>query len=624
MGQSSLFGYTGKILRVDLSGGKASQDSISEDDLGNFVGGAALGIKYIYDNVPPEVVWSDPENHLFMGAGPLSGTRIGGSGTIAVVTKGALTNGMASSQANGYFGAYLRFAGYDALMVSGTADNWSYLHIHDGVAEIKDAAHLVGKTTTETENILKKELNKKKREASVLCIGPAGENLVKFAAIFVDGGHIASHNGVGAVMGTKKLKAIIIERGQKDTVPLKDKDEVSRMGKVILDHILAGKGSKMAYEEGTVGGVIFGTKMGNIPVKNYTTSVNRMSQEVLDTYTTQSIRERFKAKPSPCWACGAKHCHDMEIPDGKYAGRTFEEPEYECMAAFSTLVGIEDVTMTCTLASEVDRLGLDTNETGWVIAWLMECYEKKILTNEDLDGIEMEWGNGDAIMAMLNRIARREGFGEVMAEGIMRASRKIGGEAEDMAIYTMKGNTPRGHDHRAVWLEMFDTCVSNLGTLETHPLAPFKLLGLNEVNDMFDHMVVSTLEAKIKGAMVFEDSVITCRFNTATALDLLCDAVNAATGWNMNVEDAMTVGRRAVNLARVFNIRNGIGAELDRPSPRYGSTPKDGVAEGESIMPHWEEMLCNYYKLMGWDEETGKPLPETLKELGLGSIASQV
>jgi aldehyde:ferredoxin oxidoreductase len=443
--------------------------------------------------------------------------------------------------------------------------------------------------------------------------------------LFVDGGHIASHNGVGAVMGTKKLKAIVIDRHKKDTIPLKNGEEVSRMAKVILDHILAGKGSRMAYEQGTVGGVIFGTEMGNIPVKNYTTSINPMSQEVLDTYTTESIRERFKAKPSPCWACGAKHCHDMEIPEGnKYAGRTFEEPEYESMAAFSTLVGIDDVAMTCTLASEVDRLGLDTNETGWVIGWLMECYEKGIFTKETLNGIEMTWGNGEAIMAILNKIAKREGFGDVLADGIMRASRKIGGKAADMAIYTMKGNTPRGHDHRAVWLEMFDTCVSNLGTLETHQLAPYRLLGLDEVNDMFDHMVVSTLEAKIKGAMVFEDSLITCRFNTATALDLICNAVNAATGWSINVEDAMTVGRRAVNLARVFNLRNGIGAELDRPSSRYGSTPRDGVAEGRSIMTHWGEMLSNYYNLMGWDESTGKPLPETLKELGLDSVVSQM
>ncbi|MBN2062043.1 MAG: hypothetical protein JW882_16660 [Deltaproteobacteria bacterium] len=624
MEASNLYGYAGKILRVNLSTKEIVHETVDEDILKKYIGGATLGIKYIYDMVPPEVKWSDPGNCLFLGAGPLSGTSVGGSGAIAVVTKGAMTNGMASSQANGYFGAYLRFAGYDAILLSGSADTWSYLHIHDGVVEIKDAAQLVGKTTLETEKSLKKELGKKKRDASVLCIGPAGENLVRFSVVHVDNGHIASHNGVGAVMGSKKLKAIIIDRGSKDAIPLKDSGGVSRMAKVIRDNMLAGKGSRMAWDGGTVGGVVDMLGFGCLPVKNYTTSVLKMPPEVLETYTGQSIRERFRAKPSPCWACGANHCHDMEIPEGKYAGRIFEEPEYEGMAAFSTIVGIEDVTMTCVLASEVDFLGMDTNETGWIMGWLMECYEKGIFTKEHLDGIEMTWGNGEAIMTMINRIARREGFADMLAEGIMRASRKIGGEAPDMAVYTLKGNTPRGHDHRAVWLEMFDTCVSNLGTLETHQSAPKKLLGLPEANDMFDHMVVSTIEAKIKGAMIFEDSAVTCRFNTATALDLMCEAINAATGWSMNMEDAMNVGRRAVNIARVFNLRNGIRPEMDRPSTRYGSTPQDGVAEGKSIMARWDEMLRNYYNLMGWDEETGKPLPETLAGLGLDFLIPYV
>jgi aldehyde:ferredoxin oxidoreductase len=170
-----------------------------------------------------------------------------------------------------------------------------------------------------------------------------------------------------------------------------------------------------------------------------------------------------------------------------------------------------------------------------------------------------------------------------------------------------------------MWAELFDTCVSNTGTLEAHRGAPYKVLGLPETYDRFDPEAVSTVEAKIKGAMIFEDSTVTCRFLTITQIDLLCQAVNAATGWNMNVQDAMAVGRRAVNLARVFNLRHGIGAELDAPSIRYGSTPVDGVAAGRGIMPHWNKMLRNYYSLMGWDEK-GKPLPDTLRSLGLEDI----
>ena len=223
----------------------------------------------------------------------------------------------------------------------------------------------------------------------------------------------------------------------------------------------------------------------------------------------------------------------MEITEGKYAGLAFEEPEYEGMAAFSSLVGIDDVTTTVVLSAEVDRLGFDVNETGWVLAWLIECYEKGILTREDTDRLEMTWGNGEAIMAMLNRIAHRQGFGDILAEGVMRAAQHIGGEATDMAIHTMKGNTPRSHDHRMMWQEMFDTCVSNMGTLESHATAPYRVLGLPEVYDKFDPEVISTDVAKIKGSMIFEDSLVTCRFNTINAIDLLSRAVNAATGWDI-------------------------------------------------------------------------------------------
>ena len=228
----------------------------------------------------------------------------------------------------------------------------------------------------------------------------------------------------------------------------------------------------------------------------------------------------------------------------------------------------------------------------------------------------MTWGNGEAIIAMLKKIAARDGFGNVLAEGVMRAARKVGGKATACAIHTMKGNTPRSHDHRVMWMELFDTSVSNTGTLEAHQGAPMGLLGIQFPFDTFNPELVSTNIAKIKGAMIFEDSMVTCRFNTNTALDLLCKAVNAATGWNMDFHDAMTVGKRAANLARMFNLRCGISPELDRPSERYGSTLPDGMAAGKGILPHWDMMLKNYYKNMGWDE-SGRPTPETLKALGL-------
>jgi aldehyde:ferredoxin oxidoreductase len=596
------YGYAGKILRVDLTRGENTADTLSEAFLRKYIGGATLGIKYIFDEVPPGVEWSDPENRLFIGTGPLGGTSVGGSGTVSVATKGALTNGMASTQANGFFGAFLRFSGFDGIILQGAAPDWVYLYIHDDKLELRDATHLAGKNTLEVDSLIKEELKKKERETSVLCIGPAGENLVKFACICVDKGHMAGHNGVGAVMGSKKLKAIAVDRG-KSAIPLKDKAALSQQAKKILANTRSDKFLDMTLREGTVGGVVMSTKAGFIPVKNYTTTIHSIAPEKLEKYSTEYIRTTFKAKPTPCWACTATHCHMMEMPEGKYAGRVFEEPEYEGMAAFSSLIGVDDVHMTVVLASEVDRLGMDANETGYLIAWVMECYEKRVLTKEDTDGLEMTWGNGEATMALLNKIANRQGFGNALAEGVMRAAQHVGGEAPKMAVHTMKGNTVRGHDHRVQWLELFDTSVSNLGTLETHKGAPYKMLGLPETYDNLDPDIISTVEGKIKGAMLFEDSMATCRFQTSCSIDLLAEAVNIATGWDLDFDEAMSIGKRAVNLARVFNIRHGIGPELDAPSMRYGSTPLDGTGAGRGIMPHWDKMLANYYNLMGWDNK---------------------
>ena len=227
-------------------------------------------------------------------------------------------------------------------------------------------------------------------------------------------------------------------------------------------------------------------------------------------------------------------------------------------------------------------------------------------------------------MAMLNEIAYRQGFGDILAEGVMRAADHVGGEAKDFAIHTMKGNTPRSHDHRAMWIEMFDTIVSNTGTLET--MIPSKFADMPKDFIPFgpaNPEIISSLEAKAKGAMIFEDSLVTCRYQTACYMEYLCEAVNAATGWDMDVEECMDVGRRAVNLARIFNLRNGISPELDAPSKRYGSTPHDGISAGQGIMPHLSDMLNNYYRLMGWDDK-GRPLPETLRNLGLEAVIPQL
>ncbi|MFC1988603.1 aldehyde ferredoxin oxidoreductase family protein [Chloroflexota bacterium] len=618
---SKLYGYAGKLLRVDLTTEQITEEVIDEATARKYIGGTGIGIKYLYDEVPAGVEWSDEANRMIIASGPLGGTTIGGSGTLSVVTKGALTNGAVASQANGFFGAFLKFSGYDGIILQGKAKRWVYLYIHDGQAELRDASHLMGKDTYETGDLVKAELGQNDRGMSVASIGPAGENLVRFACVFVDKGHTASHNGTGAVMGSKMLKAIAVARG-KTRPELKDREGLSTLANQFHESILNDPRLLAAYKWGTLTGLTRSAKAGNgnLPVKNYTTSVYDIEPEKLEKFSAEYIRGHFEPIPAPCWACRMHHCHILTITEGPYTGLVLEEPEYEQFASWGPAIGQNDVTAAMMLSREVDCLGMDTNESGWLIGFVMECYEKGILSREDCGGLEMTWGNADATRDMLRMIATRQGLGDILAEGVMRAAQRIGGEAPNFAIHTMKGNTPRGHDHRNNWPMLFDTCLSEMSTDEGHSMGnPADLnisLGPTSRPDTSLENALAH-NAECKGAHQFEDSLGTCRFTTRTNLKLLAQALSAVTGWDFSTEETMDVGRRVVNLLRLFNIRHGHTAEMDAPSPRYGSTPVDGPGQGKSILPHWDELRSKYYEQMGWDKDTGKPLSDTLRNLGL-------
>jgi aldehyde:ferredoxin oxidoreductase len=603
--------YLGVILRADLSKGKTERFVINEEILRNFIGGTGLGAKFLYDEVPSGTDWSDPENRLIFAAGPLNATPVGGSGSISVVTKGPLTNGAGCSQANGYFGAYLRLCGLNAIIVQGVAESLKYLYVNSETSELRDAEWLRGMDTYKTADLVKHEHGCKEREMAVASIGPAGENLVKFAGVFVDHGHSASHNGPGAVMGSKKLKAIGIARGKRQ-VPIHDPERVRAVAKTLVENVRTQ--SKDTYEYGTLNGLHNNGRRNMIPVKNYTTATWTIDKEKLDKFSGPYIREKFPARRNSCWACQIHHCDIMKITEGPYAGEELEEPEYEQFAAWSSAIGQEDVTSAMMLSKEIDRLGMESNEGGWVVGFAMECYEKGILTKETANGLDLSWGNAESARLLLNLIANRQGVGDILAEGVMRGARKLGDEAVNMAIHTMKGNTPRGHDHRNRTTEQWDTSISNTSTLETWG-GPIALGSFPNWEDI----VAANIHDK--GAMMFEDSLVTCRFNTRMNMDLLSQALSAVTGWGVSVDEAFQMGRRVVHLLRAFNVRQGVvGRELDRPSARYGSKPDSGEGQGKNLEDVWENMLDKYYAGMGWDSD-GKPLPETLERFGLDYVA---
>ncbi|MDP6783327.1 MAG: aldehyde ferredoxin oxidoreductase C-terminal domain-containing protein, partial [Dehalococcoidia bacterium] len=615
-------------LRVDLSRGEVKTVKVDSDTVRQCIGGACLGAKLLYDEVPPGVEWDDPRNCLIIASGPLGGTPVPGSGTFTVLAKGAMTGGAGLTQANGYFGAYLRHSGFDAVMVVGSAPSLTYLYIHDGTAEIRDAAELKGKDTWETSDMARQEVGGD-RDASVVSIGPAGENLVRFAGVFCDKGHAAAHNGVGAVMGSKNLKAMVAVAGRTG-IPIKDGRRLVEMVAELSSNIRGGTadlvgatGAISIYNWGTLNGIQRGVEGGaTLPVRNYTTNIYDIEQEELQKYSGSYIRSEFQAKRAPCFGCLMHHVHALTVPDGPHKGKVVDEPEYEGLAAWGPVTGQTDVTWSVVLNDLADRLGVDTNEGGWVVGLAMECFEKGIITTKDTDGLELTWGNGEVTYELLHRIARREGIGNILAEGAMRAAGEFGGKAPDFAVHSLKGSSPRGHDHRAVWSELFDTSVSNTGTLESGGIAQVmsvsKSLGLPKF-DRFDPEGTATLNALMKGAMLFEDSLGICRFITSSDIKLLTEILEAATGWQLSTDDAMTIGRRAANRLRVFNLRHGIPPGMDRPSSRYGSAPVDGPVKGKSAMPEWDNMLRAYYEKMGWDEN-GIPLPDTLRDLGLADL----
>ena len=618
MSSTTVGGYAGRILRVDLSTGRMSEETPDEATLQRWLGGTGLGMKYLYEEVRPGVEWDSPENRLLFCSGPLAGTVVRGGGTFSVVTKGPMTNGATSSQANGYLGAFMKQSGFDGVILQGRSESWVYLHLHDGKAELKDASFLLGLDTWETQEALEKHLGKRPQAMTVYSIGPAGEHLVRWAAIVGDRGHVAGHNGPGAVMGSKRVKAIVAERG--GPIAVADPQRLKQAAEECIEAVKNDPWGTINFHWGSSMFFTGFEKQGLLPVKNYTTTIFPDTEPFMG----EVYRKKYEIKRTPCWACPSTHLYEMTIKEGEFAGFIGDEPEYEQWAACGPVIGNSDVDAAMYLSNLVDRLGLENNEAGWLVGWVMECYEKGILTKEDTGGLEMIWGNVDATIELLRRIAHREGIGALLAEGVKGASERLGRGSEKLGIYTLKGNTPRGHDHRVRWVEMLDTSLSDTGTIETGPPTRLDEQGINPKFDPFDWQEVARVAAEHNGRMQFEDCLGVCRFTVRTLLKYAVEELNATTGWNFTVESAYEQGRRVSHLMRLFNLEHGHTLDQEYPSPRYGSVPTDGPGAGKGAMRHWEEMRKRYYEIMGWDLATGKPLPEALRRVGLEELIPRV
>ena len=613
-----LGGYMGKVLRVDLAKERITEEKLDEATLRRFIGGSGLGVKIMYDEVPPDVGWSDPRNRIIWTAGVLCGTKAPASATYAVATKGPLSNRFGVSHANGYFGPRLKFAGYDAVIFQGAAKRWVYLYIHDGIAELRGAAHLLGRDTWETEEMLKKEIGKP--QVGVSCIGPAGENLVKYACICSDRGHIASSNGCGAVMGSKKLKAIAVHG--KAAVPVHDKSRFTALVKdwheqnktTLWGMMIPAMGSNAQYSATHA--------LGFLAIKNLTAHTFPEHPK----FNGDNLRVYYPEKKfQPCYACRFTHCREIELKSGPHKGEIVEEAEWEAAEAFSSMIGNTDLD-TCEWLNNVnDRLGMDAKEQAFTIGLAIECYEKGLITKKDTDGVELTWGNVQAVETMLHKIARRNGFGDVLAEGVMRAAQRIGGDAPKFAVHTGKGHAPHVQDGRGMWTIVFGMAMSDLGAGaagdmgDLGDLAPPLGAAFMDPATSFSAEAVPKFTSQMALRGNFIDCLGICMYVSGVQLKTVAETLSAVTGWDFTWREAVDVGERVMNLMRAYNIRHGQTREHDSIPPRLAEAPTGGPAQGISVAPAWDQMLDHYYELMGWDK-AGRPLPETLKRLGLESV----
>lgn len=617
-------GYTGVLLRVDLTKGTLTRETVSPAVQRSYMGGTGLGAYILYNEVPAGVDPLSPGNRLVFSTGPFTGSGVPGSGNYSVVTRSPLSGFAVSAQSNGHFGAVLKRAGFDAVIFQGASPSPVYLHVKNGEAYLEDAGEVWSKDTFETEDLLaEKHRRKGSQRPRVACIGPAGENMVLFAAVENDMGHIAASGGVGAVMGSKKLKAVVVEGNGRVPVNPGSRD---RFKSAIRQWVREAKDSGMGLTIDKLGSAGLFTpyyKNGWVPVKNLTET----SFAEYEKFDGLYIRQTFPGKRNSCYACPMDHCRRMSVTGGRYAGLVTEEPEYEDLAGWGPNVGNSDPAAAFYLTDLTDRLGLDLKEAAFLVSLLMECCEKGLLTAGDLDGLELCWGNVDAVAVLLKKIARKEGVGEKLACGVFRAARWIGKEALLYAVYVKRGYAPHIHDLRTRWGTIFGQAISQMGSIQGIDLTSrgSSDIGVDQPVG-FSENGVSMAEARSGCKRQFEDSLGVCLFvcRGSGGLDTQIRALNALTGWDMSLEEGLEVGERIINLLRLFNIRFGHCVEDDSISPRLLEPPKEGPGAGKSLAPYFSRMRRVYYEAMGWDPDTGHPLPKTLERLGLQRLRQDV
>jgi aldehyde:ferredoxin oxidoreductase len=617
-----LYAFMGKILRVNLTEAKISEEDIREDWAEKYMGGAGLATKYLYEEVGKGIDPLGPENPLIFMTGPLTGTASASASRYSVVAKSPLTGIWGHANSGGSFGPALKRSGYDGIIFQGISPEPVYLKIEDGKAGLCDAKQLWGKRVPEVEDLIQ---NASDQKMTMACIGAGGENLVRYAAIMNNKHRAAGRCGLGAVMGSKRIKAIAC--AGRAPISLANKDAFQERAKRQID-LLDESILKVGFEA-------FGTNMvsdmvnarGGYPTRNWQEGVF----EEIDEVSAQALTDKVFIKGVNCFACPVACGRGTEIKDGPWKGHKGEGPEYETTNTLGALSGVSDmnaITMANYLCNEY---GLDTISAGSTIAFAMECYEKGILTKEQCGGLEIKFGDAELVVDLIKKIALREGVGNLLAEGTRAMAEKLGKGSDHFAM-NVKGLELPAYDPRAAKICGLGYVTANrggdhiTGYVEgpTFIDAPFLLVDDSKIEDPF---VADPKEAKVlvdmENALSMFDALGGCKFMgiLLTAQDYV-DLLNNATGWNLDVDEFRKSGERIYNLMRAYCVREGINREADTLPKRLMEDPlPEGPAKGMVIEKETLEMMKDaYYEFRGWDKATGIPTPEKLRALELDDL----
>ena len=613
-------GYCGKILLIDLSERKIKELKPSEETYRRFIGGTGLGVRFLYEKMK---AGSDPlgnENILGFVTGPLTGTSTPGSGRFTVVCKSPLTNTWADSNSGGYWGPELKYAGYDALFIKGVAEEPVYLHIFAGKAELRDASDLWGKNTRKTDEILKKELGDEK--AKVACIGPSGELKSLISGIVNEDGRVAARSGVGAVMGSKRLKAVVV-RGE-SSVPVASPQKLKEAEKTYFEIFKGSDFQQRLSAHGTGGGLSFLVSIGDSPAKNWTCH-GPEAMPTCDQLDSMNM-EKFKLKRYGCHSCVVRCGAIVKVEKGKFATEgEIHRPEYETLASFGTNCFNDNVEAVIRANEICNLYGMDTIAVGNLIAFAMDCFENGLIGKGDTDGLDLSWGNSESIVSLTEKIGRRNGFGALLADGPKAAADRIGKGAEMYAVHICGQALPY-HDPRI-------SPAQGTGYFaDANPSRHMESSGMQTLehggalgNDPVLSAPVLDLygDYSSKGPMLALGAQFFQFFSSAglCALLLLGSTVPAAeyiaavTGWEMDWSEALKAGKRILTLRQAFNAREGVVPDHFHLPERFLRPLEVGASAGEQI--DFESMKAGYFSAMGWDLRSGRPYPMTWRELGL-------